>query len=284
MEVNKLWKNNDINKYYIITLDKETNEWKFFKEIVGHTVFWKDEPSRYGMTKSKAVEVLNIVKSLTNEDVKSEDNNEPTTEPTEPENNTPTEPTTPTEPSGEDNGTTTPTDTPTEPSEGDNNPSTNTDGETSTRENESGETPSTDDTEPNTDPVIPTEEPTVPTEPSTPTEEPTEPVTPVEPETPTVPTEEPQYKIITISSVTYNSAEVPIFDDADYHKLKTTLTYLETTYPNNNVHVVTKSDTGKSIFYFYLKDELTWFLELRTNIDYSLVNHVTTLDNIKELL
>ena len=266
MEVNKPWKSNDINKYYIITLDKETNEWKFFKEIVGHTVFWKDEPSRYGMTKSKAIEVLNIVKSLTNEDVKSEDNNEPTTEPTEPENNTPTEPTTPTEPSGEDNGTTTPTDTPTEPSEGDNSPSTNTDGETSTRENESGETPSTDDTEPNTEPETPTEEPTVPTEPPT-------------------PTEEPQYKIITISSVTYNSAEVPIFDDADYHKLKTTLTYLETTYPNNNVYVaVTETDTGKSIFYFYLEEELTWFLELKTNIDYALVSNVATLDDIKALL
>lgn len=208
MEVNKLWKNNDTNKYYIITLDKETNEWKFFKEIVGHTVFWKDKPSSYGMTKSKAIEVLNIVKSLTNEDVKPENNNG--TE-TEPENGT-----TPTE----NEGTTTPT----------------------------------------------------------------EPETPVTPETPSEPTEEPQYKIITISSVTYNSEKVPIFDDVDYNKLKSTLTYINSTYPNTNVHVVTKSDTGKSIFYFYLEDELTWFLELRTNIDYSLVNHVTTLDNIKELL
>ena len=255
MEVNKPWKNNDINKYYIITLDKETNEWKFFREIKGHTVFWKDEPSRYGMTKSKAIEVLNIVKSLTNED-----------KPTEPENNTsttPTEPTVPTEPSGD------PTDTPTEPSEGNTDPSTNTDGETSTGENESGETPSTGDTEPSTDPV-------------TPTTEPTDPVTPVEP---TVPTEEPQYKIITISSVTYNSEEAPIFDDADYRKLKTTLTYLETTYPNDNIYVaVTETDTGKSIFYFYLEEELTWFLELKTNIDYALVSNVTTLDDIKKLL
>ena len=64
MEVTKSWGNgnNDINKYYIISLDKETNEWKFFKEIVGHTVFWKDEPTHYGMTKSKAIEVLNIIR------------------------------------------------------------------------------------------------------------------------------------------------------------------------------------------------------------------------------
>ena len=282
MEVNKLWKDNDVNKYYIISLDKETNEWKFFKEIVGHTVFWKDEPSRYGMTKSKAIEVLNIVKSLTNEDIKPE----PET-PTETEPESGTTPTTPTENEGEsgttptdDNGTTTPTegettptepngedntDTPTEPSEGNTGSPTDTSGETSTGENESGETASTDDTEPNT--------------PST------EPETLVEPTTPSVPTEEPQYKIITISSVTYNSTEVAIFDDADYHKLKTTLTYLVTTYPNNNIYVaVTETDTGKSIFYFYLEDELTWFLELKTNINYALVSNVATLDDIKALL
>jgi hypothetical protein len=85
--------------------------------------------------------------------------------------------------------------------------------------------------------------------------------------------------------VTYNSTEVAIFDYDDYKKLKSTLIYINRTYPNTNVHVVTvETDTGKSIFYFYLEDELTWFLELRTNIDYSLVNHVTTLDDIKELL
>lgn len=253
MEVIKPWKNNDINKYYIITLDKETNEWKFFREIVGHTVFWKDEPSRYGMTKSKAIEVLNIVKSLTNEDIK-------------PEDNKPTDSTTPTEPSGEDSGTTTPTDTPTEPSESNGDTPTNTDGETSTGENNNGETASTDGTEPNN------------TEPTSPVGEPT---APVEPESPT----EPQYKIITISSVTYNSEEIVIFDDTDYHKLKTTLTYIITTYPNTEVHVVTaESDTGKSIFYFYLEDELTWFLELKTNINYALVSNVTTLDDIKALL
>lgn len=271
MEVNKLWKNNDINKYYIITLDKETNEWKFFKEIVGHTVFWKDEPSRYGMTKSKAIEVLNIVKSLTNEDIKPENNNGTETEPETPTENEGT--TTPTEgettPSGENTRN-----TPTEPSEGDNDTPTSTDGETSTRENESGETSSTDDTEPNTEPETPTD--------------PVEPTTPTEPETPVTletPTEEPQYKIITISSVTYNSEEVPIFDDADYHKLKTTLTYLETTYPNDSISVaVVEDDTRKSIFYFYLEEELTWFLELRTNIDYALVSNVTTLDDIKALL
>ena len=265
MEVNKLWKNNDINKYYIISLDKETNEWKFFREIVGHTVFWKDEPSRYGMTKSKAVEVLNIVKSLTKEDIKSEP-----TEPTEGESGTeaPTN-------STENEGTTTTTDntsgetsgdTPTEPSESNTGSPTNTSTETPTGENNNGETPSEGNTEPNngnetnTNPVTHVEEPSTPT-----------------------PTE-PQYKIITISSVTYNSTEVAIFDDDDYNKLKSTLTYIDSTYPNTVVHIVTKSDTGKSIFYFYLEDELTWFLELRTNIDYSLVNHVTTLDNIKELL
>lgn len=265
MEVNKLWKNNDINKYYIISLDKETNEWKFFKEIVGHTVLWKDEPSRYGMTKSKAIEVLNIVKSLTKEDIKPEP-----TIPTEPE--TPTEgesgTETPTNPT-ENEGTTTPTDntsgetsgdTPTEPSEGNTDTPTNTGTETPTGENNNGETPSEGNTEPNNniDPVTPVEEPTTPTE--------------------------PQYKIITISSVTYNSTEVAIFDDDDYNKLKSTLIYINSTYPNN-VHVVTveTDDTGKSIFYFYLEDELTWFLELKTNIDYSLVNHVTTLDDIREL-
>ena len=241
MEVIKSWKNNDINKYYIITRDKETNEWKFFKEIVGHTVLWKDEPSRYGMTKSKAIEVLNIVKNLTKEDIKPEDNNE---------NTESTEPTTP---------TTNPTDTHTEPSEGNTDAPTNTVTETPTGENNNGKTSSEGNTEPNnTEPTSPVGEPTTPTE--------------------------PQYKIITISSVTYNSTEVAIFDDDDYNKLKSTLTYIDSTYPNTVVHVVTKSDTGKSIFYFYLEDELTWFLELRTNIDYSLVNHVTTLDNIKELL
>lgn len=249
MEVTNSWGNgnNDVNKYYIITRDKETNEWKFFREIVGHTVFWKDEPSRYGMTKSKAIEVLNIVKSLTKEDIKPEDNNK---------NTEPTEPTTPTEPSGENSGTTAPTDTHTEPSESNNGSPTNTGTETHTN----GETPSEGNTEPNnnTDPATHVEEPTTPTE--------------------------PQYRIITISSVTYNSTEVTIFDDVDYNKLKSTLTYINSTYPNTNIHVVTKSDTGKSIFYFYLEDELTWFLELKTNIDYSLVNHVTTLDNIKELL
>ena len=244
MEVIKSWKNNDINKYYIISLDKETNEWKFFKEIVGHTVLWKDEPSRYGMTKSKAIEVLNIVKNLTKEDIKPEDNNE-NTKPTEP--------------------TTNPTDTHTEPSEGNTDAPTNTGTETPTGENNNGETSSEGNTEPNnTEPTSPVKEQTAPVEPKTPTE--------------------PQYKIITISSVTYNSTEVAIFDDDDYNKLKSTLTYIDSTYPNTVVHVVTKSDTGKSIFYFYLEDELTWFLELRTNIDYSLVNHVTTLDNIKELL
>lgn len=232
MEVNKLWKGNDINKYYIITLDKETNEWKFFREIKGHTVFWKDEPSHYGMTKSKAIEVLNIIKNLTKEDVKPEDNNENT------------EPTTP---------TTDPTDTPTEPSESNTDAPTNTDGETPTGKNGNGETSSKGNTEPTT----PVEEPTT----------------------------EPQYKIITISSVTYNSEEAVVFDDADYHKLKTTLTYVYTTYPNTDVHVtVVKTDTGKTIFYFYLNEELTWFLELKTNIDYSLVSNVTTLDDIKELL
>lgn len=257
MEVTTPWKNNDINKYYIITRDKETNEWKFFREIVGHTVFWQDKPSRYGMTKSKSIEVLNIVKSLTKEDVKPE----PTIS-TEPK--TPTEGESGTNPT-ENEGTTTPTDntsgetsgsTPTEPSEGNTDHSTDTDGETSTGENNNGETSSKGNTEPNN----------------------TDPVTPV------TPTEEPQYKIITISSVTYNSTEVAIFDDVDYNKLKSTLTYIDSTYPNTVVHVVTKSDTGKSIFYFYLEDELTWFLELKTNIDYSLVNHVTTLDNIRELL
>lgn len=242
MEVNKLWKNNDINKYYIISLDKETNEWKFFREIVGHTVFWKDEPSRYGMTKSKAIEVLNIVKNLTKINDSTETESENPTTPTEPES--------PTEPSGE-NTSTTPTDAPTEPSESNNDAPTNTEGETPTGENESGETPSEGNTEPS-----------IPTEPS-----------------------ELQYKIITISSVTYNSEEVVIFDDADYHKLKTTLTYIGTTYPNTDVHVaVVETDTGKSIFYFYLDEELTWFLELKTNIDYALVSNVTTLDDIKELL
>ena len=205
MEVNKPWKSNDINKYYIISLDKETNEWKFFKEIIGHTVFWKDEPSRYGMTKSKAIEILNIVKNLTNED------------------------------------------------------------ETTTTSTEPSETPtnSTEPSEDNTDPETSTGEPTVPTE----------------------LTEESQYKIITISSVTYNSKEIAIFDDADYHKLKTTLTYIYTTYPNTNTHVVVaETDTGKTIFYFYLDEELTWFLELKTNIDYALVSNITTLGDIKELL
>jgi hypothetical protein len=263
LEVTKPWSDYDVNKYYIITRDKETNEWKFFKEIVGHTVLWKDEPSsRYGMTKSRAIEVLNIVKNLTNEDVESEapTEEEGTTTPTDEEPTTPTEPETPTNPT-EGNEPTTPTtdptDTPTEPSE----TPTNTDGETSTGENESGETPSTGDTEP-----------------ETPQSE--EPTTPVEPE----PTE-PQYKIIAISSVTYNSTEAVIFDDDDYKKLKSTLIYINRTYPNNEVNVVTvETDTGKSIFYFYLEDELTWFLELRTNIDYSLVNHVTKLDDIRELL
>lgn len=239
MEVSKLWKGNDVNKYYIITLDKETNEWKFFREIVGHTVFWQDEPSRYGMTKSKAIEVLNIVKFLTNEDI----NNKPT--PTEPET---------TEPS---------TDTPTEPSENNTDTSTSTDGETSTGKNNNGETSSEGNTEPITDHVNGN---------GTNTE-------------PTTTVTEPQYKIITISSVTYNSVEAPTFDAADYHKLKTTLTYLETTYPNDNISVeVTETDTRKSIFYFYLKEELTWFLELKTNIDYALVSNITTLDDIKELL
>lgn len=246
MEINKSWSNSATNKYYIITRDKETNEWKFFRDIVGHTVFWKDEPSYYGMTKSKAIEVLNIVKSLTKEDIKPEDNNE---------NTEPTEPTTPTEPSGENSGTTTPTDAPTKPSEGNNGSPTNTSTETPTEGNNNGETSSEGNTESNT-----------------------------HVEEPTTPTEEPQYKIITISSVTYNSTEVAIFDDDDYNKLKSTLTYIDSTYPNTNIHVVTKNDTGKSIFYFYLEDELTWFLELRTNIDYSLVNHVATLDDIKELL
>ena len=237
MEVTNSWSNNDINKYYIITRNKETNGWKFFKEIVGHTVLWKDEPSRYGMTKSKAIEVLNIVKNLTKEDIKPE-------------------PTTPTKPTEETDTPTDPTDTHTEPSESNNGSPTNTSTETPTGENK----PSEGNTEPNNNanPVTPVEEPTTPTE--------------------------PQYKIITISSVTYNSTEVVIFDDDDYNKLKSTLTYIDTTYPNTNIHVVTKNDTGKSIFYFYLEEELTWFLELRTNIDYSLVNHVTTLDNIKELL
>ena len=251
MEVNKSWSNNDINKYYIITRDKETNEWKFFKEIVGHTVLWKDEPSRYGMTKSKAIEVLNIVKNLTNEDVKPET-------PTEKEGTTtPTDgkPTTPTEPTEGTDTPTKPTDTHTEPSESNNGTSTNTGTETPTEGNNNGETHSEGNTEPNNNV-----------------------------EEPSTPTEEPQYKIITISSVTYNSTEVAIFDDVDYNKLKSTLIYIDTTYSNTNIHVVTKNDTGKSIFYFYLKDELTWFLELRTNIDYALVNHVTTLDNIRELL
>lgn len=275
MEVTKLWNNNDINKYYIITRDKETNEWKFFREIVGHTVFWKDEPSQYGMTKSKAIEVLNIVKSLTKEDIKTE----PET-PTEPESGT--TPTTPTENKGESgttptdgNGTTTPTegettptepttnptDTHTEPSESNTDTPTNTGTETPTGENNNGETPSEGNTKPNNGNETNTHV-----------------------EKPTVPTEEPQYKIITISSVTYNSTEVAIFDDVDYNKLKSTLTYIDSTYPNTVVHVVTKSDTGKSIFYFYLEGELTWFLELKTNIDYALVSNVTTLDNIKELL
>lgn len=248
MEVNKLWKNNDINKYYIISLDKETNEWKFFKEIIGHTVFWEDEPSRYGMTKSKAIEVLNIVKNLENEEL---------------ENPIPTEPSEPSE-TGEITTTepTDPIDAPTEPSESNTGVPTGTDGETPTGENESRETPSEGDTEPET----PIEEPT-------------------DPSTPTEPTEEPQYKIITISSVTYNSEEVTIFDDADYHKLKTTLTYIYTTYPNTDIHVVVvETDTGKTIFYFYLDEELTWFLELKTNIDYALVSNITTLDDIKELL
>lgn len=258
MEVTNSWSNSDINKYYIITRDKETNEWKFFKEIVGHTVLWKDEPSRYGMTKSKVIEVLNIVKNLTKEDIKPEP-----TIPTKPE--TPTEgesgTETPTNPT-ENERTTTPTnntsgetsgDTPTKPSESNNGSPTNTGTETPTGENNNGETSSEGNTEPNN----------------------ADPVTLVE---------EPQYKIITISSVTYNSTEVAIFDDDDYNKLKSTLTYIDSTYPNTVVHVVTKSDTGKSIFYFYLKDELTWFLELRTNIDYSLVNHVTKLDDIRELL
>jgi hypothetical protein len=278
LEVTKPWSNYDINKYYIITRDKETNEWKFFKEIVGHTVLWKDEPSsRYGMTKSRAIEVLNIVKNLTNEDVETETpteeegtttTTEPTTEPETPTN--PTEGNEPTEPTNTD-----PTDTPTEPSEGDNDTPTNTDGETPTEGNNNGETPSTGDTEPETE--LENGDNTEPTDPVTPVEEPT---TPVESE----PTE-PQYKIITISSVTYNSTEAVIFDDDDYKKLKSTLVYIDRTYPNNNVHVVTvETDTGKSIFYFYLEDELTWFLELRTNIDYSLVNHVTKLDDIRELL
>jgi hypothetical protein len=219
------------------------------------------------MTKSRAIEVLNIVKNLTNEDVETETptEEEGTTTPTEPitEPETPTNPiegNEPTEPTNTD-----PTDTHTEPSESDNGTQTDTDGETPTEENNNGETPSTGDTEPIT--------------------EPTEPETPVEPTTPSVPTEEPQYKIIAISSVTYNSTEVAIFDYDDYKKLKSTLIYINRTYPNTNVHVVTvETDTGKSIFYFYLEDELTWFLELRTNIDYSLVNHVTTLDDIKELL
>lgn len=254
MEVTNSWSNNDINKYYIISLDKETNEWKFFKEIVGHTVFWQDKPSRYGMTKSKAIEVLNIVKNLTNEDVKPEPIEPNPTEPTGGEGTT-----TPTEPTNtEPNTPTNPTDTPTEPSEGNNGTSTNTGTETSTGENK----PSEGNTEPNNN---------------------TDPVTPVE-ETDPVPTTEPQYKIITISSVTYNSTEVAIFDDVDYNKLKSTLTYIDSTYPNTVVHVVTKSDTGKSIFYFYLEDELTWFLELKTNIDYSLVSNITILDDIRELL
>lgn len=258
MEVTNPWSNNDINKYYIITRDKETNEWKFFKEIVGHTILWKDEPSRYGMTKSRAIEVLNIVKNLTNEDVKPET-------PTKEEGiTTPTDgkPTTPTEPTEGTDTPTNPTDTPTKPSESNGDTPTNTDGETSTGKNNNGETASTDNNTGSTSPVG-------------------EPTALVEPETPT----EPQYKIITISSVTYNSTEVAIFDDADYNKLKSTLTYIDSTYPNTDIHVVTaESDTGKSIFYFYLEDELTWFLELRTNIDYSLVNHVTTLDDIKKLL
>jgi hypothetical protein len=268
LEVTKPWSDYDTNKYYIITRDKETNEWKFFKEIVGHTVLWKDEPSRYGMTKSRAIEVLNIVKNLTEPETPTEETpTEPTTEPETPTN--PTEGNEPTTP------TTDPTDTPTEPSEGDNGTPTNTDEETPTGENESGETPSTGDTEPNTEPENGNN--TEPTDPVTPVEEPT---TPVEPE----PTE-PQYKIITISSLTYNSTEAVIFDDDDYKKLKSTLMYINMTYPNTNVHVVTvETDTGKSIFYFYLEDELTWFLELRTNIDYSLVNYVTTLDDIRELL
>jgi hypothetical protein len=147
LEVTKPWSNYDINKYYIITRDKETNEWKFFKEIVGHTVLWKDEPSsRYGMTKSRAIEVLNIVKNLTNEDVEpetptEETPTEPTTEPETPTN--PTEGNEPTEPTNTDS-----TDTPTEPSEGDNSPSTSTAGETPTGENNNEETSSEGDTEP----------------------------------------------------------------------------------------------------------------------------------------
>ena len=275
MEVTKPWSGNDINKYYIITRDKETNEWKFFKEIVGHTVLWKDEPSRYGMTKSRAIEVLNIVKNLTNEDVKPEpiepENPTEPIEPTEGTNPTDGEPTEPTTPTDTEPTNTDPTDTPTEPSENNNDTPTNTDEETPTGENNNGETSSEGNTEPNNGNETNTE----PTDPVTPTEEPTIPTTPTE----------PQYKIITISTVTYNSTEVAIFDDDDYNKLKSTLIYIDSTYPNTNVHVVTvETDTGKSIFYFYLEDELTWFLELRTNIDYSLVNHVTTLDDIRGLL
>lgn len=237
MEVNKLWENNSINKYYIISLDKETNEWKFFKSIVENedgesVVYWKNEPSRYGMIKPKAIEILNTIKSLENKKpVPSENEGNPTSE-----NENPTPTPTPTEGEGESNGE---------------------------NENENGETPS--EGEGGTDPS-----PT-PTEPST--------------EEPEVPTEETQYKIITISSVTYNSEEVVIFDDDDYHKLITTLAYIDKTYPNDDVHVVVMEENeGKATFYFYLGDASAWFLMLRTNINYSIVSNITSLDDIRELL
>ena len=181
MEVIKSWKNNDINKYYIITRDKETNEWKFFKEIVGHTVFWKDEPSHYGMTKSKAIELLNVIKKFA--------------EMPENKNNI-------------------------------------------------------------------------------------------------------QHKIVRLSSVTYNGEDVGMINGNDYLKLKSTMYYIDNTF-NDNIHVVVAENVESientddpehpnvkrtSVFYFYLSDASTWFLELKTDIDYALVSHITTLDDIKELL
>lgn len=182
MEFTKQWKNYRDNNYYIISFNVNMEEWQFLSEKAGTFIAWKNVPSQYGMTKSKAIEILNDIKELAEM----------------PENiyNT-------------------------------------------------------------------------------------------------------QHKIVRLSSVTYTAEDVMMIEKDDYRKLQSTLIYIETTFQNNDIHVVVAEDVKSienpedpenptieetTIFYFYFSDAPTWFLELKTNIDYSLVSNVTTLDDIKELL
>lgn len=178
MELNKTWKD---NKYYIISFNVDTEEWQFFNELVGTFVSWKNIPSQLGMTKSKAIELLNVIKKFA--------------EMPENKNNI-------------------------------------------------------------------------------------------------------QHKIVRLSSVTYNGEDVGMINGRDYLKLKSTMYYIDNTFNDNirvvvaeNVESIENTDDPEhpnvkrtSVFYFYLSDSSTWFLELKTDIDYVLVSHITTLDDIKELL